>query len=107
MAASTIPAAKAALLTKLEARAGLADVLIAWSAPVRPPMQSEAIYLDDAVDVEREWVSLGAQRLDERYTLQVRVETTAYGDGSDIRRAVEERMWALVAEVEQAVRDDL
>lgn len=107
MAASTIPAAKAALLSALQARLGLAGVLIAWAPPVRPPPQPEAIYVDDATDVEREWISLGAQRLDETYTLQVRVETIAYGDGSDIRQAVEERMWVLVAEVEQAVRDDL
>lgn len=107
MAASTIPAAKAALLGALQARVALADCYVAWGLPAKPPPQSEAIYVDDAVDVQREWVSLGAQRLDERYTLQVRVETIAYGDDSALRQSVEERMWVLVAAVEQCVRDDL
>lgn len=107
MAASTIPAAKAALLSALQARVALVDVVVAWGLPAKPPQQSEAIYVDDAIDVERDWVSLGARRLDERYTLQVRVETIAYGDDSDLRQTVEERMWVLVAEIEQTVRDDL
>lgn len=107
MAASTIPAAKAALLSALQARPGLSGVLVAWGASAKPATQSEAIYVDDATEVEREWISLGAQRLDEIYTLQVRVESTAYGDGSDVRQGVEDRLWTLVAEVEQAVRDDL
>lgn len=107
MAASTIPAAKAALLSALRGRSGLSGVVVEWAAPVRPSPQAEAIYVDDAIDVQREWISLGAQRLDETYALQVRVETIAYGDGSDVRQTVEERLWELVAEIEQAVRDDL
>jgi hypothetical protein len=104
MAASTIPAAKAALLTAIQARVALAGVHVAWGVPADLPAEPERIYVGDAVDVSRVWASLGAYRLDESYTLQVHVETFA---GGNDQRTVEERLWVLVNEVEQAVRGDL
>lgn len=104
MSYSTIPLAKAQLLTTLQARAGLAGVLIEWGVPLEEPANRERVYIDDPVGVEREWAGLGQLRLDESYELQVPVEVYQAGDD---RRATEERLWAIVAEVEQAAVLDL
>lgn len=99
MAYSTIPAAKSLLITLLQARPGLTGVLVDWGIPQQEPTDArERVYVDDATGVERAWVALGQLRLDETYRLQVAVEV--YREGTD-RRACEERMWAIVAEVEQ------
>lgn len=99
MAYSTIPAAKSALITLLQARPDLTGVLIDWGIPQQEPTDSrERVYVDDAINVKRDWIALGQLRLDETYAIQVAVEV--YREGSD-RRACEERMWAIVAEVEQ------
>ncbi len=109
MAYSSIPAAKAQLLTTLAARPALAGVLVAWGMPAEPPPQREAIYILDAVNVQREWAQLGQLRIDESYTLRVLVEVYQEGEcvGRDDQRVCEERMWAIVAEVEQAIVADL
>ena len=64
-----------------------------------PTDARERVYIDDAINVEREWAQLGQFRIDESYELKIAVEV--YQEGDD-RRACEERMWAIVAEVEQA-----
>jgi hypothetical protein len=99
MAYSTIPAAKAQLLTTLQARTGLASVLVAWGLPAQLPEESERVYIDDAINVTREWAGIGSFVIDEEYTLRVHVEVYQAGDD---QRACEERMWQVVAEIEQA-----
>jgi hypothetical protein len=103
-AASTIPAAKAALLTALQARAGLTGVDVRWGLPAQTPDVTERVYVGDADNIDREWAALGGQRVNEDYVLQVIVETFQFGDD---QRATEERFWVLVNEVEQALRGDL
>lgn len=108
MAASTIPAAKTALLAAITARPALAGVHVAWGIPAELPSEHERIYVGDAIEVDRSYVNVGAGsaaiKLDEDYTLQVHVETFA---GGNEQQATELRLWALVAEVEAAVRSDL
>lgn len=104
MAYSTIPLAKAQLLTDLAARPGLAGVLLAWGVPSEVPANRERVYLDDATAVTREWAQLGRFRVDEWYTLKVVVEVFQEGDD---QRTCEERMWTIVAEVEQTAVVDL
>jgi hypothetical protein len=104
MAYSTIPAAKAQLLTTLSARPGLSGVLIVWGIPMDEPADRERVYVDDATSVAREWAQIGGFRIDESYDLKIHVEV--YERGND-RRACEERMWAIVAEVEQAAVLDI
>ncbi|HVE24811.1 MAG TPA: hypothetical protein VNC22_05385, partial [Sporichthya sp.] len=70
MAYSTIPAAKAQLLTTLQARSGLAGVLVAWGLPAKLPEESERVYIDDAINVTREWAGIGSFVIDEEYTLR-------------------------------------
>lgn len=105
MAYSTIPAAKDRLITTLQARSGLAGVLIAWGLPAEPPPTRERVYVDDAVNVSRDWAGVGNFVIDEEYTLHIRVEAFQEGEviGRDDQRTCEERMWAIVAEVEQAI----
>lgn len=105
MAYSTIPAAKSALLTTLGARAGLTGVLLAWGVPMdEPSANRERVYIGDAVNVQRTWAQLGRYRIDEDYALHIFVEV--YQEGDD-QRTCEERMWAIVAEVEQAAVVDI
>lgn len=105
-AASTIPAAKNALLAAIQARTALttAGVLIERGLPVKLPSENERIYVNNARDIEREWADLGAQRLEESYTIEVVVECYKAGD---YQTETEDRLWALVYEVELAVRSDL
>lgn len=104
MAYSTIPAAVDRLLVVLAARAGLAGVLVADGLPVDLPSENERVFVDDAINVRREWAQLGGYRIDESYTIKVAVET--YMPGSD-RAACRQRLFALIAEVEQAAVLDI
>ena len=104
MAYSTIPAAKAQLLTTLQARPGLDGVLVAWGLPAELPEDRERVYVDDAINVDREWAQLGQLRIDEHYTLRIHVEVYQAGDD---QRTCEERMWEIAAEIEQAAVLDI
>lgn len=106
MAASTAPAVKAALLTQLAARTGLAGVGIHWAAPVDSHLYAQSgedIFLGD-VSRDEEWLVLGGTRpRDEHYRLTVVVQ--AYRKGND-PQATETRCWALVEELAALLRDD-
>lgn len=104
MAFSAIPAAKGQIVTAVAARAGLAGVLVQWGLPFDPPAQRERVYIADAVNVRREWVVLGRRKVDESFTVQAVCEV--YQAGGE-PRACEERLWAIVAEVELAVINDV
>lgn len=101
MAASTVPAAKAGLLSLLQARPGLAGVQIEWAHP-GAHIRDEAVYLGDTDDTQ-DAVYLGNRARRQRYVVEVVVTVLRRGNDP---RAAEERCWELVAEVEDAVRDD-
>lgn len=103
MAYSTIPAAKAQIVTTLAATTGLAGVLIQRGVPAEVPPNPERVYVDNAVDIDRAWNMIGRRRLDESYTIRIPVEV--YQDGDD-QAATETRMWAIIAEVELALVAD-
>ncbi len=100
----TIPLAKAQILATLQARAGLAGVLVRWGYPTESPADRERIFIDDATGVGRQWAALGQLRIDETYKLTIPVEVFQEGDDP---MACELRMWAIVAEVERAVLNDI
>lgn len=104
MAYSTIPAVKAALLTILQGVSGLSTVHVARGVPVDPAPNPERVYIDNAVEISREWAGIGQYRLDEEYTVRIPVEV--YLPGND-QPACEDRMWEIVALVEQAILADL
>jgi hypothetical protein len=112
MAASSIPAAKAALLAAIRAQAlttnsPIANAYVDWSGPADPSQapQVDRVFLTDTVAITREWgPGIGQQRIVENYTLQIVVETVVAGNDP---QATEVRLWSLVNEVEQAVRADV
>lgn len=104
MSYSTIPAAKAQMLTTLSAVPGLAAVLVARGLPVDQPPARERVYIDNAVDIVRDWMMIGRKRLDESYTVRILVEV--FLDGDD-QQACEDRMWEIVALVELAIVGDI
>jgi len=104
MAYSTIPAAKARILVVLDALPGLDGVLVQRGLPTDQPPERERVYIDNAVDISREWMMVGRRRLDESFTVRILVET--FLDGDD-QTAGEDRMWTIVAEIEQALILDL
>jgi hypothetical protein len=103
VAYSTVPQAKGALLVALQAVGGLSGVLIRRGMPATQPPEPERIYIDNAVDMSREWMMLGRMRLDESYTLRLPVEV--YQDGDD-QAACEDRMWTIIALIEAVVIAD-
>lgn len=106
MAASTVPAAKQAVLDLLTARPALNEVVVTWGQPTENEdfgTASEFMFFESPVVRLPEWKILGGAWLDETYTLTLRVETIVAGDD---RAAAEQRCWTLIDEIEQALRAD-
>lgn len=101
MAASTIPAFKAALATALRARANLANVQVSYGAPLPAPAD-EFVWLAD-VEGEQEAAALGAQKREEIYELTIIVSVIRAGGD---QQAVTERAFALASEIEAELRGD-
>jgi hypothetical protein len=108
--ASSIPACKAALLTLLQARAGLDGVQISWSGPTRDDdfnsggNNVEMIFLGEA-NTEENWQDISPQlRRTETYRLGVTVYVEQWGDDP---QSAEERTYELWDEVRDTLRDDL
>lgn len=95
---STAPAFKAALLTALGARAGLAGVTISYGAPLSAPR--EFIALAD-ISGEQEFATLGALRKNETYTLEIYCSVLREGNQ---QQACTERCFELAAEIEDELR---
>jgi hypothetical protein len=107
MAASTAPAAKQAILNLLIARPALNTVAIMWGEPTEnEDLQAEMIFFDGPVVRQPDWREIGgpSSPLWEQCTLTLQVRNFAPGDD---RATAEQRCWALIDEIEQAVRADL
>ena len=111
MATSTVPALKAALLARLQARPGLAGVQVSWGRP-HGALAPEWIMLGstragDPTGEESGGQStavLGRHRREERYVLDVWVSCIAAGLSE--QQDLTERAYELVAEIEDELRDD-
>lgn len=105
MAASTVPAAKQAILDLLTARPNLNLVAITWGEPTEQEDKQvdELIFFLGGVGRQPDWRVLGGDYLDETYTLTLQVQNRFYGDDP---AACEARTWELVDEIEQAIRAD-
>lgn len=99
MAASTAPSVKAALLTLLQADAGLTGVQCSYADPGQEIVQ-EAIFYGRTITTEQP-DSFGQRKQREKYDIEVIVGVTV--DGND-PQTVEERCWALVGRLEAVVR---
>lgn len=105
---STVPLVIQQLQVTLAARKALTGVLdgvlVLDGLPGEPPAEREVIYIDDPVEVQRDWAQLGGYAIDESYNLNVLVEVI--GEGDD-RTATRNRFFAVVAEIEQAAVLDI
>jgi hypothetical protein len=107
MAASTVPAAKQALLDMLRALPALNAVSVTSVQPTEAEdLADEMMFFEDPVVRVPEWRTLGGPSppLDETYTITVAVRNRVYGDDAN---AAETRTWALVALIETAIRANL
>lgn len=98
MAASSAPGVKAALLTLLQADAGLTGVGITYAHP--GVVTQEDIFYNRTIATEQP-DTIGQRKQREEYDIEVVV--TVARDGNDAK-AAEDRCWALVARVENVVR---
>lgn len=111
MATSTVPALKAALLARLQARADLTGVQTTWGVP-HASLEDEWIMLGDTTagdptGEERGGQSakvLGRRSREERYVLDIWV--SVIGSGLEEQSVVTERAYELVAEIEDELGDD-
>lgn len=102
MATSTVSALKAALLTRLQARTGLAGVQVTYGWP-SGQVKRESIMLG-GVTGNQEYRTVGATQRMEEYTLTTYI--TVIREGSALQQAADERALALMAEVEADLRSD-
>lgn len=102
MATSTVPAVKAALFTLLRDWPGLGGVQIEWARPSEDAMALESVWFGGA-RLAQKAEALGNQRRDETYTLDLVISIRRDGDEPQL---CEQRMWDIVAEVEQLLREN-
>lgn len=98
---STVPTSKTAILAAIATRSALTGIQQEWAHP-GPSIEAESIFLG-GVESNDEPATMGNQKRDEFYTVEVIVSVQQGGDDA---KTIEVRMWALVAEVEQAIRAD-
>lgn len=116
--ASTLPYARDALVTKLQARSGLSAVNVSRELPRKDSdVQSptgiwEAVWVgrdgaqDADFDAMQPFLTAGAPRWDEEYTLWLTVQVLKNRSGDTLDDA-EDRAWAIAYEVVGAVSADL
>lgn len=111
MAGSTAPACKSAVLTILDADAALDTVDLRWAPPTENEdfsQVNEAIFFGDTEILDDNWSSLGKYtgmgRRKETYRLTITAWVAQFGDEP---RTVEERVWAIWADITEALRTDL
>jgi hypothetical protein len=106
MAASTVPAAKQAVLTMLAAIPALNQAGITWGEPTeQEDLRDELIFFLPTDDRLPEWRELAANSpLRETYTLPMVIRNRFFGDDP---ASTEQRTWAIIALVEAAIRADL
>lgn len=101
---STVPALKAALKTAIVAQAGSVQVSRHWPGPAT---EHEGIYIGDVSgSSEIDSMKTGRQRRRERYTVTIVCQTFYAGATSADADDSEDRAFALMAHVENAVAAD-
>lgn len=104
MANSTVPAVKAALVSAFSTALTGQGVTVTWAAPSdEEDYVNEMVWLGDT-EHDEDFKLLGAQRIDESYTVEVFVQVMKEGDDP---QTTEERWWAIRALCVNALRNDL
>lgn len=105
MATSTIIAFKDALITKLQARPGLAGVQVTWGIPPIDEVPVDWLYVGDAKSpADQEAAALGRLRREEHYVLHL--EVIVMRPHADDPKTVATRAADIVEEVEDLLRTD-
>lgn len=99
IATSTIPATKAALLTKFSA--ALPSVLVTWGVP-RGELDAEVVIIGNGANIMQLAAAVGQQKRDERYVIDVLVSVVK--GGLDSAQVASERAFAIVAKLETVIR---
>ena len=92
-----------ALKVALHARAGLAGVQVT-TAPAGSETRSESIQMGDAGQSEV-WAVIGTRRRDEDFTIDAAIWKVQPGAGDAVATTARLRAYALLAEVEAALRE--
>jgi hypothetical protein len=93
-----------ALKAMLEAREGLSGVGV-FTAHPGDELPREAIVVD-RVTTDQSWAALGRQRREEGFTTYLILHIEKAGAGEGVATDVRERVYAIKAEVEDALRAD-
>lgn len=104
MSTSTIPAFKAALLTQLQARAGLTGVQVSYGYP-GPLPEPEYIWLAD-VSGSQQLAQMGRRSREEDFSLTVLIKTEVSGVQPADQKTATERAFTLMGELEAQLRTD-
>lgn len=102
MPTSTVPTFKAALLDRLQNRSGLEGVQLSYGWPAGA-VQRESIMLG-GVNGTQEFRTINAAQRMEEFTLDVFI--TVIREGQANQQNADERALALMAELEEDLRDD-
>jgi hypothetical protein len=105
MATSAVPAFLTALRSALIARPGLTGVGV-FTAPPGDELPPEALVVDRVVSTQA-WAALGRQKREEGFTVFLVAHAAKPGTGEAIFAELRDRCFALAAEVENALRDDV
>ncbi len=112
MAYSTIPAAVDQLLVTIAARlaaSSITGVSVIDGRSASLPESNEYVIVDDAVNWKMDWAQLGQRRIEETYTVKVIVAVfyASPDEAEEHRSACRHRLFALIAEVQQAAVVDV
>src|SRR5262245_23490013 len=100
---SSVPAAKAALVSALQANPDLSDVQVTYGPPFPSP-QREFICVT-AADGEQEWAAMGFGSETRKEEFDLTVLISVLREGQDAQ-AADQRCFALFSEVEAQIRFD-
>lgn len=104
MRASTVPAAKAAILQLLSVAEGLEDAKLSWTEPIKATDFGRINICFGDTELEEDWRGLGAQRKTERYTLSLMQQVSLK---NATPQESEETFWDIHAIVAAQLRGDV
>jgi hypothetical protein len=101
---STVPAVLDAIKALLDARSALSTAgVVVTTAPSGDPIPAESIQLF-GTNGDQEWAAIGNRRRRESYTIRSGIFVIRRGAGAAVWDAARERAYAILAELEDAIR---
>lgn len=101
---STVPAVLGAMKALLDARTALSTAgVVVTTAPSGDPIPAESIQLF-GTGGDQQWAAIGNRRRAESYTIRGGIFIVRRGAGAAVWDVVRERAYAILAELEDAIR---